>query len=236
MIRLFVSADCSASSSFPLDEKQSHYLKHVMRQNDGDEILVFNGRDGEWQGTLAITKKSVVVTTHKQTRKQINEGQLTLLFAPIKRGHGDIAIEKASELGASELYPIITERTVVTRVPTERYEAIAIEAAEQCERLSVPKIHDAQKLDVLLKNWNPNKHILLCAEAGDATPIATAMASMNMPALAVMVGPEGGFSDKEFQVLRALPFVTPVTLGPRILRADTAAISALSIIQALKKD
>lgn len=235
MIRLFVSADLSPASSFPLDEKQSHYLKHVMRQNDGDEILVFNGRDGEWQATLSITKKNVVVTTQKQTRQQINEGQLTLLFAPIKRGHGDMTIEKASELGASALYPIITERTVVSRVPTDRYEAIAIEAAEQCERLSVPKIHAAQKLDVLLANWNPNKHILLCAETGDATPIASALASMNMPALAVMVGPEGGFSEKEFQVLRALPFITPVTLGPRILRADTAAISALSIIQALKK-
>lgn len=236
MIRLFVSADCSAASSFPLDEKQSHYLKHVMRQNDGDDILVFNGRDGEWQATLSITKKNVVATPHTQTRQQINEGQLTLLFAPIKRGHGDMTIEKASELGASALYPIITERTVVSRIPIDRYEAIAIEAAEQCERLSVPKIHDAQKLDVLLKNWNPNKHILLCAEAGDATPIASAMASMQMPALAVMVGPEGGFTEKEFLMLRALPFVTPVTLGPRILRADTAAISALSIIQALKKD
>ncbi len=235
MIRLFVSADLKAASSFPLDEKQSHYLKHVMRQNDGDDILVFNGRDGEWQGTLAITKKNVAFTAQTQTRAQVNEGLLTLLFAPIKSNHGNMTIEKASELGASAIYPIITERTVVTRVPTDRYEAIAIEAAEQCERLSVPKIHEAQKLEVLLKNWNEHKHILLCAEAGEATPIAAALASMNMPSLAVLIGPEGGFTDKEFSMLRTLPFVTPVTLGPRILRADTAAISALSIIQALKQ-
>ncbi len=235
MIRLFVSADLSSASSFPLDEKQSHYLKHVMRQNDGDEILLFNGRDGEWQSTLSITKKQTLATPYKQTRPQINEGQLSLIFAPIKRGHGDMTIEKASELGASALYPMITDRTVVTRVPIDRYEAIAIEAAEQCERLSVPKIHPAQKLDALLAGWNPNKHILLCAEQGEATPIAAAIASLNMPALSVMVGPEGGFSDHEFEKLHALPYVTAVTLGPRILRADTAAISVLSIIQALKQ-
>lgn len=235
MIRLFVSADLKAASSFPLDEKQSHYIKHVMRQNDGDEILVFNGRDGEWKSTLAISKKSVVVTAQKQTRAQTNEGQLSLIFAPIKRGHGDMTIEKASELGASALFPIITDHTIVARVPIDRYEAIAIEAAEQCERLSVPKIHPAQKLDALLAGWNPNRHILLCAEQGEAAPIAAALASINMPALAVMIGPEGGFSAKEFEMLRALPYVTAVTLGPRILRADTAAISALSIIQALKQ-
>ena len=235
MIRLFVSTDLSTASTFALDEKQSHYLKHVMRQNDSDKILVFNGRDGEWLGTLSISKKTVLVTAHQQTRPQINEGQLTLIFAPIKRGHGDMTIEKASELGASALYPIITERTVVSRVPIDRYGAIAIEAAEQCERLSVPKIHPAQKLDTLLAGWNEHKHILLCAEQGEATPIATAIISMNMPGLAVMIGPEGGFSDGEFAKLRSLPYVTPVTLGSRILRADTAAISALSIIQALKK-
>lgn len=234
MIRLFVSTDLHATSTFSFDEKQSHYIKHVMRQKDGDVMLTFNGRDGEWQGTIAITKKNVTFTAQKQTRKQTNEGQLTLLFAPIKNNHGNMTVEKAVELGASALYPVITERTVVSRVPIDRYEAIAIEAAEQCERLSVPKIHDAQKLDVLLKSWNEHKHILLCAEAGEATPIASALASMNMPALAVLVGPEGGFTDKEFSMLRGLPFVTPVTLGPRILRADTAAISALSIIQALK--
>lgn len=235
MIRLFVSADLSAGSSFQLDEKQSHYLKHVMRQNDGDEILVFNGRDGEWNASLSITKKNIIVTANAQTRAQINEGQLSLIFAPIKRGHGDMTIEKASELGVSALYPMITDRTVVTRVPIDRYEAIAIEAAEQCERLSVPKIHPAQKLDALLAGWNPHRHIVLCAETGEAAPIVSAIASLNMPALAVMIGPEGGFSAHEFEILRGLPYVTPVTLGPRILRADTAAISALSIIQALKQ-
>ncbi len=234
MIRLFVRADLSAQSSFPLDDKQSHYLKHVMRQNDGDAVLIFNGRDGEWQSTLGITKKQVIATPQQQTRPQVNESQLTLIFAPIKRGHGDMIIEKATELGVSALYPVITDRTVVNRIPMDRYEAIAIEAAEQCERLSVPNIHPAQKLDALLADWNTHRHILLCAEQGEATPIASALASMNMPALAVMIGPEGGFSEREFAMLRALPIITPVTLGPRILRADTAALSALSIIQALR--
>lgn len=234
MIRLFVSSDLSAAASFALDEKQSHYLRHVMRQNDGDTILMFNGRDGEWKAALQISKKSITVTPLLKTRAQLNEGHIALIFAPIKRGHGDMSVEKASELGAATLYPIITDHTVVSRVPVERYEAITIEAAEQCGRLSVPKVHAAQKLDVLLSSWNPNKHILLCAETGQTTPIVNALAGLNMPGIAVMIGPEGGFSEREFKLLRSLEFITPVTLGPRILRADTAAISALSIIQAIK--
>jgi 16S rRNA (uracil1498-N3)-methyltransferase len=234
MIRLFVQAHLQPHTSAMLDEKQAHYLRHVMRQNDGDEILVFNGRDGEWRCQLGVTKKNIIATPTAQTRTQTHEAPLSLLFAPIKRGHGDYTIEKACELGATKLYPIITQRTVIARVPRERFTAISIEAAEQCERLSVPEIMPEQKLEILLKNWDSHKPIILCAEHGDAQPIAHAVCAMQSHDISVLIGPEGGFSDIEFAMLRALPYVFPVTLGKRILRADTAAISAMSIIQALR--
>jgi 16S rRNA (uracil1498-N3)-methyltransferase len=232
MIRLYINADIIVQNTLPLDEKQGHYLRHVMRKNDGDEVLVFNGRDGEWFATLTLTKKQTLLTIQKQTRPQHTEKPLILFFAPIKRGHGDMVIEKATELGATDLYPIITERTIVTRIPHDRYEAIAVEAAEQCERLCVPKIHEAQKLESLIKHWDNTKPIFLCAEEGAATPLANAVKTT--PAHALMIGPEGGFSPNEFTMLRKQPFIIPVTLGTRILRADTAAIAALSIVQALR--
>lgn len=234
MNRLFITADLNAGASFPLDAQQSHYLKHVMRQKAGDTVLVFNGRDGEWQAEILPSKKNMLLATTKQTREQKNEKPLSLIFAPIKRGHGDMTIEKASELGVTALYPIITERTVISRVPLDRYAAIAREAAEQCERLSVPELHEAQKLESFIQNWNPQQHILWCAEQGAAQTLANVLQNTAAESYAIMIGPEGGFSDGEFARLRALPFITPVSLGPRILRADTAAISALSLIQGLR--
>ncbi|NDE89819.1 MAG: 16S rRNA (uracil(1498)-N(3))-methyltransferase [Alphaproteobacteria bacterium] len=235
MIRLFIQHSLFANASIPLDEKQSHYLKHVMRQKDGDAVLLFNGMDGEWRGVLTLTKKHVLVNLQHQTRMQTHEKLLSLIFAPIKRGHGDMVIEKASELGATALYPIITDHTVVARIPIDRYQTIGMEAAEQCERLSVPTIVEAQKLDLFLKNWDSTKPIILCAEQGDAAPIADVITRSALSEYAVMIGPEGGFTEKEFAMLRSLPFIIPVTLGPRILRADTAAIAAISLIQALRK-
>jgi 16S rRNA (uracil1498-N3)-methyltransferase len=237
MIRLFTEHSLALETPIPLEEKQAHYLLHVMRLREGETLLAFNGRDGEWEARLAIPKKNTaILTLHKQTRPQIREGDLWLIFAPIKRGHGDFAIEKASELGATKLFPVITDRTIVTRVTTDRMRAIAIEAAEQCERLSVPAIKEPQKLEALLAGWNPAYPILLCAEAGDAEPLADALPALAPGPVAVMVGPEGGFSEKEFNLLRAQSFITPVSLGPRVLRADTAAVSAISIIQALHGD
>jgi 16S rRNA (uracil1498-N3)-methyltransferase len=236
MIRLFVSSPLAAGTAIPLDDKQSHYLLHVMRVKAGDAVLVFNGRDGEWRGLVEATKKAAHIKVEAQTRPQTTEPDLWLLFAPIKRGHGDFTVEKASELGVSRIIPIKTRRTVVGRVPIDRYRAIATEAAEQCERLSTPEIAEDVDLPKILENWDPNRTLILCAEAGDAQNVTKAVSSIPPGPLAVMIGPEGGFADEEFALLRSKKFVVPVRLGPRILRADTAAISALALIQALKGD
>lgn len=234
MIRLFVDAPLTAQANVPLSDKQAHYLNHVMRVGEGEELLVFNGRDGEWRARFMPKKKSADIVIAGQMRVQENEKSLHLFFAPIKRGHGDMAVEKASELGVTELTPIITARTITTRVPTERLAAIAIEAAEQCERLSVPVVHEPSRLQDVFANWPKNEKIFLCAEFGAATPIATAL-QKERPA-GIIVGPEGGFTETEMKWLCAQDFITPVSLGPRVLRADTAAIAAISVIQAVAGD
>lgn len=228
--RLYVGQNLAAGNTCALSDGQAHYLIHVMRAEDGADVLVFNGRDGEWETRLQKSKKAASLIVKKQTRVQKNEAPLTLFFAPIKRGHGDIAVEKAAELGVSVLQPIITQRTIITRVPVERFEAIAIEASEQCERLSVPEVRAPIKLMDTLQHWPADKKIFLCAEFGEARPIAEALSTIRPEG--VMVGPEGGFTEEEMGWLHAQKCITPVSLGPRILRADTAVISAISVIQA----
>src|ERR1043166_2186490 len=176
MIRLFVSRPLSEGAAFQLDDKQAHYLLHVMRVKEGDAILVFNGQDGEWQANVSAGKKQAGLKLTRQTRAQQAEPDIWLCFAPIKRGHGDTTVEKATELGAARLLPVITERTVISRVNLERYRALATEAAEQCERLTIPEIATPQNLDALLKDWDKNRRMLFCAETGAAQPIAKALA------------------------------------------------------------
>ena len=206
-------------------------------------MALFNGRDGEWLGRIDIHGKNrCAVTLVEQHRPQAPEPDLWLVFAPIKRGRIDFLVEKATELGVSELYPVHTSRSVVERVNLDRLRVHAIEAAEQTERLSVPSIAAPQPLDRLVAQWPAPRRLLLCDESGASPPIADALrgaaALDNTPACpwAVLVGPEGGFAETELDALRKLPFVCAVGLGPRVLRADTAALAALAVLQALSGD
>lgn len=236
MIRLYTAHPLAANSTVSIDNRQSHYLIHVMRSNVGDGVLLFNGQDGEWQASITMIKKAEVqLTVQHQTRPQMPEPALCLIFAIIKRSHGDFMVEKASELGVSKLIPITTQHSVISRPPSERYHSIATEAAEQCERLSVPEIAETQTLTALLASWDSTRPIILCAETGAAQPLATLLPTLPPP-YTVLIGPEGGFSAEEFALLRSKPFIHVAHLGQRILRADTAALAALAIIQGLTGD
>jgi len=234
--RLCVTAPLSANLAVPLDPDQVHYLRSVLRLAPGGQLALFNGQDGEWLATIeTLGKHAGTARLERQTRAQPVETELWLLFAPIKRARIDLIAEKATELGVTRLMPVMTRRTNVARVNTDRLRATAREAAEQTERLSVPVVDEPQRLDQALAAFPADRILLLCDESGTAPPIA-AVLSQAPVALALLIGPEGGFAPDELDGLRKLPFVTPIGLGPRILRADTAAISALAIVQALIGD
>src|SRR6185312_785697 len=225
--RLYVTADLGENRTVALGEGPSHYLLHVLRAKPGNRVLLFNGRDGEWLAEIAqVSKRGVAATGLNRTRPQSAGPDIWLAFAPIKKTPADYLVQKATELGVSALLPAFTRRTIVTRVNLERMAANAAEAAEQSERLTVPEIRQAMDLDKLLASWPKERRLYFCDEGGDAKPLA--QAARGAPA-AILTGPEGGFDPAERETLRALPFVVPVTLGPRILRADTAALAALSV-------
>jgi 16S rRNA (uracil1498-N3)-methyltransferase len=235
--RLFVSDPLSAGRRIVLDGDRTHYLKNVMRRTRGDEIGLFNGRDGEWLGVVdGFGRSSVDIALTGQRRAQSAGPDLWLAFAPIKRARIDLLAEKATELGASLLWPVMTRRSEAARVNTERLMNIAIEAAEQTERLDVPEIRDAVTFDRLLQLWPADRVLFACAEAGAAMPVAEAVSGRKGQPAGFLIGPEGGFAPAELDALRKLPFVVPVGLGPRLLRAETAAIAALACWQALAGD
>ena len=234
-IRLFVDTALADGAAIELSQEQAHYLKNVMRLGEGDVIALFNGRDGEYRARLeSFTRRAASVIVEQQSRPQMTEPDLWLVFAPIKRARIDYLIEKATELGASALVPVITRHTHVERLNLDRLRAHAIEAAEQSERLTVPTIDEPRPLDALLASWDATRRIMLCDESGTALPAAQALAGQTATAWAVLIGPEGGFAETELDALRKLPFVSPVSLGPRILRADTAALAGLAVLQALR--
>ena len=239
-LRLFVPNDLSGGSEVVLPADQAHYVAHVMRRTGGDPVLLFNGRDGEWHGALtAVGKKSATIAVAHQTRSQYIERGLTLLFAPIKRAATDMIVQKASELGATTIQPVVTERTNSDRVRVDRLTAIATEAAEQCERLSIPEVRAPLSLPDAFEKWPGNRVLFVLDETGTGAPIADVLseeAAQNMDAAAFVIGPEGGFSETELDLMRSLPFSRFVSLGPRILRADTAALAALTCWQALCGD
>lgn len=249
--RLFITAPLCEGAPAALSAEQAHYLKNVLRRAVGDTVLLFNGNDGEFSAEISeLKKKGGLAAIGAQTRPQASEPDLTLYVAPVKRGPMETIIQKSVELGVASITPIITERTVATRINHERLQAIAIEAAEQCGRLSVPTIGVAVKLDAVLRDWPTARRLMFCDEAGDDTTKewggADGRAAPALEALkaahsksdpwAILIGPEGGFSPAERDALREKTFVTPVTLGPRILRADTAAIAALTLWQAALGD
>lgn len=235
-VRLHVAGALGAGAALPADEGQAHYLLHVMRAKAGDRVSLFNGRDGEWLARIDLQgKRGVSFQCLEQTEPQIEGPDIWLVFAPVKKTPSDYLVQKASELGVTRLQPVMTRRTIVTRVNDERLLANAVEAAEQSGRLNVPQIGAVLALEKLLAAWPKERRLYFCDEGGDARPLAEAARGMHGPA-AILTGPEGGFDPAERQLLRSQSFVTPVTLGPRILRADTAALAALSVWQSVAGD
>ena len=238
-VRLFVDTPLEAGAKVTLTDAQAHYLLRVMRASEGDHLLVFNGKDGEWRARIVEAKKrSAALVCEAQTAPQSDVPDLWLVFAPIKKTPADYVAQKATELGVRVLLPVLTRRTIARRVNTDRLRANAIEAAEQSGRISIPEIREPVGLEPLLRSWPKNRRIIFCDEAGAAAPIAQALARAKGDSgpWAVLTGPEGGFDPEERALLRANDFVVPVALGPRIMRADTASLVALALFQALLGD
>jgi 16S rRNA (uracil1498-N3)-methyltransferase len=238
--RLFVDAAFATDARVPLDRAQANYLGNVLRLTAGSPILVFNGRDGEFRATLtSVGKRGQGLEIGEAVRVQPAASDLRYLFAPLKQARLDYMVGKAVEMGVSRLTPVLTQHGQVSRVNLERMEANAIEAAEQCGILTLPRIDEPVGLEALLDAWpgeEPGRRIVFCDEGeGGPDPLAI-LAAMPKAPLAVLIGPEGGFAEAERTRLRALPFVTPLPLGPRILRADTAAVAALALVQAALGD
>ena len=240
--RLFVAEHLQKAARFQADERAAHYLLNVLRRGSGDPVLLFNGRDGEYRGRIAeAQKRRLVLEAVEQTRAQEQEPDLWLCFAPLKKDAVDFLVEKGTELGVARFQPVLTAHTASNRINQSRLTAVATEAAEQSERLTVPEVVEPISLESLRTGWSKDRHLLICAEAGAAEPIGQALSGLTSDVreankFAVLIGPEGGFQDDELDRLKKLPFVTPVGLGPRILRAETAALAALSAFQAILGD
>jgi len=235
--RLFVIDQLGPNQHIALDGDRTHYLKNVMRRALGDEVGLFNGRDGEWLGRIETFGRGTTrIVLTEQRRPQAAGPDVWLAFAPIKRARIDFIAEKATELGVSVLWPVMTRRAEPMRVNAERLTNIAIEAAEQTERLDVPAVREAVTLDKMLTLWPQERTLFVCAEAGTARPIAEAILAKRDAPAGFLIGPEGGFAAAELDALRKLPFVVPIGLGPRLLRAETAAVAALACWQALVGD
>lgn len=237
-IRLFVEFPLQKGGTVTCRDEQAHYLSRVMRVKTGDELALFNGSDGEWRAVIRdIRKKDVALEIQEKLQNFLPPPDVWLLFAPLKFGRIDYLAQKATELGVSRLQPVITQYTQAERVNTGRLRANAIEAAEQCERVEVPEIGEPITLPKLLAEWPEDRLLLYGDESGQGTAlpelISPSRQSFGITAKkwAVLIGPEGGFSDTERQMLRQIKAAQAVSLGPRILRADTAAIAMLSITQ-----
>ena len=236
--RLYVETPLAAKASVGTSPAHAHYLRTVLRLRAGDPVALFNGSDGEWLARIdGFGKGWASLTLAELIREQSAGPDLRLLFAPIKRARVDFLVQKATELGVAALWPVVTDFTDVARVNNARLTAIAIEAAEQCERLTVPQIMTPTPLDQAVEKWPHDRPILLCAEAGTARPIMSVLAELepDVPGT-ILIGPEGGFSPAELDQLHHLPFVVAVSLGPRLLRTETAALAALTCWQAALGD
>ena len=250
--RLYVGERLSAGATITLGTKPAHYLRNVLRLKPDDTVLVFNGRDGEWQAVLAAAGKGVKLTAQDQVRPQTPAGDLHFLFAPLKHERLDYLVQKAVEMGASRLQPVLTQHTQISRVNLERMQANAIEAAEQCGILTIPEISAPLPFAKMIAARKPDRLLVFCDEdAGVSNPVsALTAARVTAPVLplvpssivtgaeplAVLTGPEGGFADDERAALLKQLNIIRLSLGPRILRADTAAVAALALVQAVLGD
>jgi 16S rRNA (uracil1498-N3)-methyltransferase len=230
--RLFVTQALSEGVQFALDAPQGHYVAHVLRKSAGDALALFNAAQGEWLAYItAVSKKAVTVRVERLSADVKPPPDIDYLFAPLKHSRLDYMVQKATELGARRLRPVITQRTIAERVNIDRMRANAMEAAEQCNMVFVPEVLEPVALGKVLAHWPPERRLIYCDETAEVQHPAVALAGF-APPLAVLVGPEGGFTPEERMQLKALPFVTAISLGPRIMRADTVAIAALALVQA----
>ena len=231
-IRLYVEHPLGQGQSLTLDKAQAHYLFGVMRLAVGAAVLVFNGRDGEWRADVVEAgKRGGTLQCMVQTKPLQMPPDLWLLFAPIKKARTDFIVEKAAEMGAARILPVMTAFTNAGRIQRDRLQAHAVEAAEQCGSTYVPEVAEAVKLDRLLESWDSERKIMFCDEALAGGTACLPDITAAVGSWAILIGPEGGFSDKERTRLHGLDFAHPVTLGPRILRADTAAVAAMTLWQ-----
>jgi 16S rRNA (uracil1498-N3)-methyltransferase len=241
--RLFIDTALGEGGSAEVSREQANYLLNVLRLKPGNDVLVFNGRDGEWRARIEVPgKKSARLALVERTREQTAPGDLHYLFAPLKHARLDYMVQKAVEMGVSRLQPVMTRHTQAERVNLERMQANAIEAAEQCGILSVPDVAPVAKLDAVIRDWKPDRLLVFCDEDAPVKDPAAALSAARGGGLAgpmpvsVLIGPEGGFAEEERDALVTLPNVVRLSLGPRILRADTAAVAALTLVQAALGD
>jgi 16S rRNA (uracil1498-N3)-methyltransferase len=239
-IRLYINRHLKSGVEILLDKDESHYLLNVMRLGAGEEVALFNGVDGEWSATITQSSKKIACAIiHAELRPQSIEPDVWLVFAPIKKARIDFIAQKATELGASKLVPIMTKHTAMERVKLERLQANAKESAEQCGRLQVPEVMDVMKFDVLMASWPQDRLIMFCDEGlsgSSAIEVLKSQSNDISSKWAIFIGPEGGWSEDERQILKKQKGCVVVSLGPRVLRADTAAISALTLFQSILGD
>lgn len=236
-IRLFVDAPLEPGASVEATPAQANYLINVMRLTSGDMILTFNGRDGEWLTEVATMRRThCTLFVQEQVRAQTEGPDIVYLFAPLKKARLDYMVQKATEMGAAALWPVMTRRTVAERVNLDRMRANVIEAAEQCGVLRIPEVREPVKLTEVLRTWPAERSLVFADEAAQIDSPLVALRRLPKGPAALLIGPEGGFDDAEREMLRGLPFVYPMSLGPRIMRADTAAVAGLALMNVVLGD
>jgi 16S rRNA (uracil1498-N3)-methyltransferase len=235
--RLFVDTDLAEGTVLACRADQVNYLRNVLRLGAGDQILIFNGRDGEWRARLGEARKAAMtLCAEAQVRPQQAGPDIDYLFAPLKRARLDYLVQKATEMGVARLRPVFTRRTTPDRVNTQRMRANAIEAAEQCGILRVPEVFEPETLGAALAHWHAERRLIFCDEDSEAADPLAALRSLPPGPIAVLIGPEGGFEADERELIASQPFALSISLGPRILRADTAAVAALALVNATLGD
>lgn len=235
--RLYVDVDLAAGAIVACLAPQAHYLRHVLRIPDGADVRIFNGQDGEWRARARHDgRRGLILEAIAQTRPQADGPDIAFYFAPLKRSRLDYVVQKATELGVARIAPVITERTVSERLNLDRLDANIIEAAEQCGVLRLPDLDDPASLTSVLDAWPADRSLVFCDEAASLASPIEALAAIPRGPLAVLIGPEGGFTEAERARLLGMANVTAISLGPRIMRADTAAVAALALVNAVAGD
>jgi 16S rRNA (uracil1498-N3)-methyltransferase len=235
--RLYVLAPLKAGQTVTLEDRQAHYLLHVLRLGTGATFRLFNGRDGEWLAEIiAVRKRDLTLKCDRKLRESQPPPDIDYLFAPLKHARLDYLAQKATEMGAGRLRPVITRRTIAERVNVERLKSNVIEAAEQCNLVGLPEVLEPEPLDRVIAGWEASRRLIYCDEGKPRADPLSVLRSIQRGPLAVLVGPEGGFAPEEQRLLRNQSFVSAISLGSRIMRADTAAVAALALVQAVLGD